>query len=75
MVKIYTMPTCSWCDKAKEYLLDMGVDFEELNVADDMEARDVMLKKTKQMSVPVIEINDEFIIGFNEEKINELLPN
>ncbi len=74
MVKIYTMPTCSWCDKAKEYLLDMGVDFEELNVVDDMEAREVMIQETNQFSVPVIEIDGEFIIGFNEEKINELLP-
>ncbi len=68
------MPTCSWCDKAKEYLLDMGVDFEELNVVDDMEAREVMIQETNQFSVPVIEIDGEFIIGFNEEKINELLP-
>ncbi len=74
MVKIYTMPTCSWCDKAKEYLLDIGVDFEELNVVDDMEAREVMIQETNQFSVPVIEIDGEFIIGFNEEKINKLLP-
>lgn len=75
MIKIYTMPTCSWCDKAKEYFISEKVDFEEFNVQDDMLARDEMIKKSKQMSVPVIDINGEIIIGFNEEAINNALSN
>jgi len=32
-----------------------------------------MIQKSGQMAVPVIEINGELIIGFNQAKIDELL--
>jgi glutaredoxin 3 len=32
-----------------------------------------MIKKSGQMAVPVIEINGEIIVGFNQAKIDELL--
>jgi len=32
-----------------------------------------MVEKTGQMGVPVIEIDGEFVIGFNREKIKQLL--
>ena len=46
MVKIYTTSTCPWCTKAKEYLKSLNIDFKELNVQSDMEARNEMIKKT-----------------------------
>ena len=63
MVKIYTTSTCPWCTKAKEYLKSLNIDFKELNVQSDMEARNEMIKKTKQGHVPVLEINNEIIIA------------
>lgn len=70
MVKVYTMDSCSWCVKAKEYLKSKNVDFVELNVQTDMEARQEMVKNTRQMRVPVININGTFLVGFNEEAID-----
>ena len=75
MVKIYTTSTCPWCTKAKEYLKSLNIDFEELNVQSDMEARNEMIKKTKQGHVPVLEINNEIIIGFKQEEIAKALNN
>ncbi|EES48554.1 glutaredoxin family protein [Clostridium botulinum] len=73
MVKIYTTDSCPWCVKVKNYLKSKSVDFEELNVQEDMVAREDMVKKSKQMGVPVLDINDKIIIGFDKPSIDEAL--
>lgn len=74
-IKIYSTKNCSWCNKAKEYLKQKGVEFEEIKVDEDHEAAKEMIKKSKQMGVPVIEINGEIIVGFDKEKLDKLLKN
>lgn len=69
MIKIYTTTSCPWCTKAKDYFNSKNIKFEELNVQDDMQARDEMIKKSKQMKVPVLDINGTIIVGFNETSI------
>ena len=63
MIKVYTTDSCPWCDKVKTYL----------NVQDDMEAREEMIKKSRQMGVPVLDINDNIIIGFDKPAILKAL--
>jgi glutaredoxin-like YruB-family protein len=72
-VKIYTTPFCPYCQMAKEFLKQRGVEFEEVNVQEDRAAALEMIQKTSQNGVPVIEIDDKIIIGFNQEKIIEAL--
>lgn len=73
MIKIYSTTVCPWCVKAKKYLESKNIDFVDLNVAEDMEAREEMLSKTKQMSVPVLDINGTIIIGFDKKAIDSAL--
>ena len=73
MVKVYTTNTCPWCDKAKSYLKSKGIAFEELNVQDDMIAREETIKKSKQMGVPVLDVNGTIIIGFDKPAIDTAL--
>lgn len=72
-VKVYSTETCPWCDKAKEYLTSVGVAFETVNVSNDKAAAMELIKKTKQMGVPVIEVGEKFIVGFNQSAIDEAL--
>lgn len=72
-VKIYSTPTCVWCRATKEFLTDHKVPYEEVNVAADAKAREYMFNRTGQMGVPVIEIGNDVIIGFDEDRISELL--
>jgi len=58
---------------AKDYFKENNIEYIEFNVAEDADKRTEMMEKTGQMGVPVIEIGEEFIIGFNESKIKELL--
>lgn len=73
VVKVYSTPDCLWCDKVKEFLKKHKIKFVEANVAEDIEAAREMIEKTGQMAVPVIEINEVFVIGHNEERLKELL--
>ncbi len=73
MVKVYSTPTCPYCVTLKEFLKENAIEFKDIDVAKDAEAREEMVHKSGQMGVPVIEIDGEIIIGFDKEKINKLL--
>ncbi|MBT9149730.1 MAG: glutaredoxin family protein [Dehalococcoidia bacterium] len=72
-VRIYSTPTCPWCKKAKSFLDKNGIPYQDLNVAVDKVARDEMIKKSGQMGVPVLEIDGDIVIGFNQEQLKEKL--
>lgn len=72
-VRIYSTPMCPFCKAAKQFFRENDVEYEELNVAESDEARDEMIKKSGQMSVPVIDIDGDIIIGFNTEKLKHSL--
>lgn len=74
-VKVYCTPTCPYCDMAKEFFRDNGIEFEEVDVANNREAAMEMIDKSGQMGVPVIEIDGKIIIGFNVNEINKALKN
>lgn len=73
MIKVYTTDSCPWCDKAKKFLQSQNLEYTELNVQDDMEARDEMIKKSRQMGVPVLDIDGNIIIGFDKPAILKAL--
>lgn len=73
MIKVYTTDSCPWCVKAKNYLKSKNIAFEEVNVAEDMIGREEMLKKSKQMGVPVLDINGTVIVGFDKPAIDTAL--
>lgn len=71
-VKIYTSDTCGYCHMAKEYFNENGIAFDERNVTKDVEAKKELMKMG-YMSVPVIIIDGETIVGFDKQKIESLL--
>ncbi|OYV84886.1 MAG: NrdH-redoxin [Ignavibacteriae bacterium 37-53-5] len=72
-VIIFTTPTCSFCRLAKQYFNEKRVRYTEIDVARDQRAAQDMLRRTGQMGVPVIMINNRPIVGFDKPKINQLL--
>lgn len=73
MVKVYSTDSCPWCVKAKQYLKSKGVEYKEINVAEDMEGREEMVNLSGQMGVPVVNINGTIIVGFDRPAIDEAL--
>ena len=72
-VKVYGTPTCPYCVRAKQYLKDNNVAFEDLDVSADRAKADEMIKKSGQMGVPVLDIEGQLIIGFDKDKIKNAL--
>ena len=72
-VKIYSTPTCVYCVTLKEFFKEKGVEFEEVDVSLNEEAAREMIMKTGQMGVPVVEIGEEVIVGFDRDKIIQAL--
>lgn len=72
-VTIYSTPTCHFCHMAKDFFKENNVAFEDFDVATDMEKRQEMLAKSGQMGVPVIDIDNTIIVGFDKPKISSLL--
>jgi glutaredoxin len=58
---------------AKDFFTDHNVVFTDINVGENLEGRKEMIDLTGQMGVPVIRIEDDVIVGFDEGKLRELL--
>ncbi len=72
-VTVYSTTTCPFCVRAKQYLKDNNIQFEDIDVSENHEKAQEMIKKSGQMGVPVIEIDGNIIVGFDKDKIKEAL--
>lgn len=72
-VRVYITPNCPYCFTLKEFLKEHHIVFEEIDVSQDKKALDEMIEKSGSYEVPIIEIDSQIVVGFNKEKINNLL--
>ncbi len=72
-VKLYITKACAYCVALKIFLQEKNIEFEEIDVGENQAAQKEMIKKSGQMGVPVLEIGNEIVIGFDKEKICQLL--
>ena len=72
-IVVYTTPTCGFCHMLKSYLKDKGVDYTEKDLTKDMDAYNTVLKKTGQLAVPVMEVGEKYVVGFDRKKVDELV--
>jgi len=72
-VKVYSTATCPYCIRAKEFLKQNNVEFENLDVGSDSQAAQDMKAKSGQMGVPVIDIDGQIIVGFDKPAISKAL--
>ncbi len=72
-VRVFSTPMCPYCVTLKKFLKEKNIEFEDINAAEDIQAQEEMIKKSKQMGVPVVEIDEEIVVGFDKEKICKLL--
>jgi len=73
MVTIYSTPTCVYCKSLKEYLSEKNIVFQEIDVSENEKELEKMVAISGQMGVPVVEIEGNVVIGFDREKIDEIL--
>ena len=44
IVKVYSTGTCPWCHKAKQFLKENNIEFQDLDVSSDRKAADEMIE-------------------------------
>lgn len=72
-VTVYSTSTCPYCIRAKQFLKDNNIEFEDIDVSADQEKAQEMVEKTGQMGVPVLDIEGEIIVGFDKDAISKAL--
>lgn len=72
-ITLYGTSECPWCHKARDFLKSHKIKFNDLNVGENEKAAKEMIKKSHQRGVPVLDINGEIIVGFDEPAIKKAL--
>lgn len=63
MVKVYTTPTCAYCHALMDWFEEKGISYEEVDATSLPEIK----------TVPVTEIGDIRIVGFDRPAIKKAL--
>ncbi len=77
-VFMYTLSTCPWCRKTKQFFKDSNIPFDyvdyDLQEEEEQEKIiDEMKKIGEGMAFPFVKIGDQVVVGYNPEKYSELL--
>ncbi|HMA05637.1 MAG TPA: glutaredoxin domain-containing protein, partial [Methanomicrobiales archaeon] len=73
VVRVFSTPGCTGCRAVKEFLKARNVEFTEIDMAADEAARNFVMEKTGFLGSPVVQIGDEFIVGFDPKKMARAL--
>jgi glutaredoxin-like YruB-family protein len=71
-VVLYSQPGCPPCFAAKRFLSARGVAFEYRDVQEDPSALKDLLA-LKSQSTPTIVVGEEVMVGFDPERLNQML--
>ena len=70
-IKVYTIPDCFFCEMAKSYLVEKGLEFEEAILTfGNSSPKSKLISRTNCNIFPQIFVEDKFIGGF--EKLKQL---
>lgn len=72
-VTVYSTPTCSWCNTLKGWLRRNSVSFTDIDISRDERAAEDLVRRTGQQGVPQTEVNGQVVVGFNQQRLQELL--
>jgi len=72
-IVVYTIPDCTTCEEVIIYLKSRDVPFNEIDTSNDYEIQQRVTELTDKLSVPVTVIGEEYISGYDREKIASIL--
>ena len=77
-VKLYALSTCVWCKKTKQLLDQIGVEYDFVEVDllpgdEKNKATEEVKKLNPRCSFPTLAVNEQCIVGYDEEKIKGAL--
>lgn len=72
-VFLYSTAFCPWCHKTKEFFSAHKVKYKDIDVGSNIKAAQEMIKKSGQQGVPVIDVDGEIIVGYDENALKKTL--
>jgi glutaredoxin 3 len=72
-LKLYSREWCSWCIDAKDYLIERGYNFTEIDVGQDRQAYEEMKELSEQTYVPTFVAGDKVLANFDTEQLEKFL--
>lgn len=63
---VISRPNCSWCDKAMDLLYETGIEYQKVDIYEEMWVKTLLLK-TDLTTVPQVFDTNGFLIGGYEE--------
>jgi len=65
-ITLYTSAVCAYCMAAKQFLRSRNLEWTEIRIDQDPEARARMMETTGRSSVPQIFVGDTHVGGYDE---------
>ncbi|MBI4127740.1 MAG: NrdH-redoxin [Parcubacteria group bacterium] len=72
-VIMYTTPTCFHCAAAREFFAAHEVAFSEIDLTKDQASHERILKECGRIIVPIFEIDNHFVVGYDLPALKHLL--
>lgn len=73
MITVFTTKTCAYCQMVKQYLTAKGKEFEVVDLSENPQKHQELIEKTGVMTVPITQVGDQYVIGFNRARLAEVL--
>ena len=67
-IAVWSKPACVYCDMAKRVLDQKGLEYTAVMLGEEFTREDVVAKFPNARTFPIIEIDNEYIGGYNELK-------
>ncbi|WP_431029711.1 glutaredoxin family protein [Lysinibacillus sp. LZ02] len=72
-VTVYSTTTCPYCDMMKNFLDAQGIPYKNVDVQKDPIAATKLVQTTGQMGVPQTNVNGEWVLGFDPNRVLQIL--
>lgn len=72
-ITVYLTDTCPYCDMMKNFLVEKNLPYKEVNIQRDQAAADKLVQTTGQMGVPQTNVNGQWVLGFDPDKLMQFV--
>lgn len=72
MITVFTTKTCAYCRMVKQFLEKRNLEYSTVDLEEHPGIRQQLLASTGAMTVPITEVNGQFIVGWQPAKLVEL---
>ena len=70
---VYTAPGCAYCLFLENFLKRNNMPYSMIDISKDKRAKERMMEISGQENVPVVEIGNTIVIGYDLKKMKEAL--